>query len=440
MSTDLQKAIQGRKDESLEKLLEGGAPVNEAFADGKFPLACAVLSENPRAVRALLRAGADVDARNPPNQDTALRLAAYKGYADIARMLLNAGADPNLENSQGFTPLREAVRDRTAVHLELTRALIEAGANVNAGKFFSILMTACRNASSEIVETLISAGAVINAVLPRGTALTTAVEENRPDIVAVLLAHGADWTIRTPAQTKHPGLTPLELARKLEHRHIIVLLEQISGVASPESIEPARPVSVDAAWEEIIIFLRKWRPQVARSLREGTSQDNLAKMEQVLGLLLPDGFKEFYQQQDGQKEGADPLVPPGFCGADGYRFLALREVLAEWRRWRKLTKMGEFRGMKSGPDKGVRDDWWNLGWVPFADNGHGDLVCLDMAPAPGGRPGQIITMNHASTKRVRLAPSLTQWLVDLAGFLRNEKRNEKGNEKGSSGKEEKGTA
>jgi cell wall assembly regulator SMI1 len=88
-------------------------------------------------------------------------------------------------------------------------------------------------------------------------------------------------------------------------------------------------------------------------------------------------------KHDGQREGADePLIPPIASGQDGYRLLTLRDLTAKWARWKKLTDMGEFKGLKSGPDRGVRDDWWNPGWIPFADNGSGDLLCLDMAPAP----------------------------------------------------------
>ncbi len=379
-----------------------------------------MLYQGPEIVRTLLRAGAEVNAGNGPNQDPALRLAAYRGHTGIARILLDAGADPNAENVFGFTPLQEAVRERTADHLELTRALIEAGANVSSGRFFSVLMIACRGGSPAIVETLLEAGAEVNAVLPRGTALSEAVEHNRPDNVAVLLARGADPALRTPAGAKHAGLTPLELARKLRHRKVIALLEQAAGVTSPASGRQPPPPSVGTAWQAIAAFLRKHRPEVARSLRKGASPEALGKVEQALGLSLPEGFEESYRRHDGQQEGAEPLVPPGASGEDGYRLLPLRELLAEWRRWQELTDRGEFRGMKSGPDRGVRDDWWNPGWVPFADNGYGDLLCVDTAPAPGGRAGQIITMNHESTKRELLAPDFVHWLADVAAALKGD--------------------
>jgi ankyrin repeat protein/cell wall assembly regulator SMI1 len=434
----LESAIRKREADLVEKLLAEGAPVNKPFKDGKFPLAYAVYYESPEIVRALLRARADVNARNAPDQDTALLLAAYHGCSEIAKLLLAAGANPNSENILTFTPLQESVQDRTAAHLELTRSLIAAGAHVNSGKFVSVLMTACRSGSPEIVEALLQAGADINAVWPRGTALTAAVEANRPDNVSVLLANGADPALRTPAVAKHPGLTPLELAKKLKHRKVIALLEEALGISPPESVQPPRCASAAASWEEIEMILRKHRPRLARSLRKAASKENLSKVEQVLGLSLPEEFKEFYLLHDGQKADAAPMVPPGACGEDGYRLLPLREALAEWRRWKKLTDMGEFRGMKSGPDKGVRDDWWSPGWVPFADNGRGDLLCLDMAPAPGGRRGQIITMNHASTKRERLAPSLAHWLSDLATFLKAN-RKEKGPGGAEPGGEETGT-
>ncbi len=58
-------------------------------------------------------------------------------------------------------------------------------------------------------------------------------------------------------------------------------------------------------------------------------------------------------------------------------------------------------------------DWWNLGWLPLAANGAGDLLCIDLNPAKGGCRGQVIGVSHESAERPRLAKSLGEWLAQL---------------------------
>ena len=79
-----------------------GASINEPLEDGRFPLTAAVFVESAEIVRILLAAGSKVDARNKPNQDTALMIAATRGYPEIAKLLLATGAQPNLENAFGL--------------------------------------------------------------------------------------------------------------------------------------------------------------------------------------------------------------------------------------------------------------------------------------------------------------------------------------------------
>ena len=93
--------------------------------------------------------------------------------------------------------------------------------------------------------------------------------------------------------------------------------------------------------------------------------------------------------------------------------MPLAEVLGEWEMWKELVEDGEFEGETAVPDEGVRADWWNVGWVPLAGNGAGDLLCIDLKPAKGGTRGQVIRMSHESGERYLLAGSLGEFLVQL---------------------------
>jgi ankyrin repeat protein len=87
----------------------------------------AVQSGDLQAVRDLLRAGTDVDARNRHGQ-TALMLAAHRGHGDIAALLVEAGADLNVAAKYNLTPLMLAI---VAGHAAVARLLIQAGATLD---------------------------------------------------------------------------------------------------------------------------------------------------------------------------------------------------------------------------------------------------------------------------------------------------------------------
>ncbi|MEQ9606635.1 MAG: ankyrin repeat domain-containing protein, partial [Kiloniellaceae bacterium] len=62
----------------------------------------------PGALVVLLTRGADADAREADTGNTALMLAANRARLEEVKLLLQAGADPNLKAKDGWTALAAA--------------------------------------------------------------------------------------------------------------------------------------------------------------------------------------------------------------------------------------------------------------------------------------------------------------------------------------------
>ena len=125
--TPLHAAVLGGNREAIMHLLECGVPVNAVNHNGHTALA--LCAEHSRAeVRApmaqlLLARGADANAAGGHHGGTVLHRAVIHGDIALARELLEHGADPNLQDWSGKTPLHHAVaKNRKLVALLLARA------------------------------------------------------------------------------------------------------------------------------------------------------------------------------------------------------------------------------------------------------------------------------------------------------------------------------
>jgi ankyrin repeat protein len=126
--------------------------------DGTTPLHWAAHEGDAAKVDALIRAHADVNARNRFGS-TPLYEAALEGNTEIIRSLLKAKADPDAANDGGMTALMIVAR---TPNVDAARALIKAGANVNAqdpGRGQTALILAAAQSQAEMVRVLMKAKA-----------------------------------------------------------------------------------------------------------------------------------------------------------------------------------------------------------------------------------------------------------------------------------------
>jgi ankyrin repeat protein len=214
-------------------------------------------------VRQALAAGADVNVRDTLG-GTPLLDAAWSGNLEITNLLLANGADVNARHTEGgSTALEYAVlTDRPTV----VRALLAAKARLDIqykdGQ--SVLHSAAARGNREVIDSLIGAGAVVDAVDANG----------RGDALALLLANGADTrrvhsqdgrgplheasikgfaALAQPlvdaganlAQKDRSGQTPLDLALAYKNGAMVAVLLRLgsrlgdSAAAAGEAMETA---------------------------------------------------------------------------------------------------------------------------------------------------------------------------------------------------------
>jgi uncharacterized protein len=89
----------------------------------------AAFSGDIAAVQDLVRKGANVNFPDEELGDRPLHRAAMQGHSEVARFLIESGADVNAACNLGSRPLHWAAE---AGHMQTVRLLIEKGAQVNA--------------------------------------------------------------------------------------------------------------------------------------------------------------------------------------------------------------------------------------------------------------------------------------------------------------------
>lgn len=185
-SISLFLAMQRGDIDQLDRHLEWGTEVNQAFADGDYPLHIAASNGRVVMVDLLLDAGADVSAKNKAEL-TALDLAILSGRTQVAKVLFKAGATIDA-SALLVRAASQDVTDRDTV-----KVLISHGANINHvdTKGDTPLLTAVRHGNHRLLQHLINHGAEVNSKdAEKKSALTIALESGENDIAKILRANG----------------------------------------------------------------------------------------------------------------------------------------------------------------------------------------------------------------------------------------------------------
>lgn len=165
-----------------------------------MPMMKALRDGDKRTFKRLARQYPNAGNLRGPASTTLLMQAVLYGDAESVRLLLDGGAEPNVRNEAGATPLMWAVND-----LEKTRLLLDRGADVNARSEDSrtaLLIAAGQFGTREVVKLLLDGGADIKAKSPGlggdMTPLTEAARLGDETLLRMLIERGADLKAAGP--------------------------------------------------------------------------------------------------------------------------------------------------------------------------------------------------------------------------------------------------
>lgn len=129
-ATPLYWSLSECKYEAAELLLKKGANANSADSFGLAPLNLAVCCKDvdPSLIEHLIQKGADVNYKNTSDGWKGLHYAISCGSDDMARLLIEKGADVNAIADDGTTPLILAAKNDSVF---IAKLLLEKGADVN---------------------------------------------------------------------------------------------------------------------------------------------------------------------------------------------------------------------------------------------------------------------------------------------------------------------
>ena len=225
--------------DAVRLLIEHGANVNVSERwQGETPLMYAAAYDRGTVAAALIAAGADVNARTPvsdlPERKPAVRyfveiplagltpvmFAARSGAVSALRALIGAKADIDAKTPEGFSAVVIALDN---LHFDAAKVLVEGGASADGGGLFAVVEA--RNRVNYVGEFQVPTGA-----------------DSSLELLKLMLARGADLMSRLPEQLLDrdarftpppPKITDVALIRAARSSDIDAMRVLIEGGADP---------------------------------------------------------------------------------------------------------------------------------------------------------------------------------------------------------------
>jgi uncharacterized protein len=204
----------GNSAKATDLLKQQPALSKSHWKNGATPILFAIYANHPEIADALISTGVEPDIfeaaatgriervrqllKQDPNlahawsSDGWTALHLNFNHLDVAKLLIDSGADVNVNSRNGFkaTPLQGAAASN---RIDLARLYLDRGANVNcrSDQGASPLEEAAGNGFLDFAKLMIEKGADVNQKDDKGkTPLAIALEQKKPELAKLLRDHG----------------------------------------------------------------------------------------------------------------------------------------------------------------------------------------------------------------------------------------------------------
>ena len=250
-----------------------------SFFSFEHSLVDAVIYNQIKLLKFLLDIKTDPNAvdRFSPLAETALYCGSNYGRDEAVKLLLKAGANPNLAIADGVTPLCIAIQNRRSA---IVRMLLQADADPNVQRKSdgtTPLYVAAENGFTEMVSILLEAKANPNLQVDYGaTALFVAAQNGHTSTVRALLRAKANSNIH-----KDNGVTPLFMAARYNHFEVAKLLLQAN--ANPN-------IPKDNGTTPLYMAAQDGRSDIVQILVQANADTNLPKNDGTTPIYMASQF------------------------------------------------------------------------------------------------------------------------------------------------------
>jgi cell wall assembly regulator SMI1 len=161
------------------------------------------------------------------------------------------------------------------------------------------------------------------------------------------------------------------------------------------------PISV---WQRLQNRWEALCPQLPRGgLNPPATERQIAAVEELIGLKLPDDVREAYLHFNGMQAEAFSWdskisIPRVFLGKS--HWIDLECLVTDWTEQRSSEASFDYGHSHDPADEfegePIRQRFFHAGWIPVGQLDGGSQVCVDMAPTACGQLGQIFSRDPHS--------------------------------------------
>ena len=133
---------------------------------------------------------------------------------------------------------------------------------------------------------------------------------------------------------------------------------------------------------------------ILESLNPGADEVEVEALEEFIGQELPTDYRDFVVMHNGQSQESNP----GF-----FDMFSLMPIDLVQESWEELESLRD----DAGEDETCPGDW-----LPFAEDGSGDMLCVELESGS-------ISKYVSNDENEEIADSFESWLADIHAALKN---------------------